>query len=48
MRRDRVALERRRLQAARLLEQGLTEAEAARRLGVQFFDTAVICSRLAR
>jgi transposase len=34
MRRDRVALERRRLQAARLLEQGLTEAEVARRLGV--------------
>jgi transposase len=34
MRRDRVALERRRLQAARLLEQGLTEAEVARRLDV--------------
>ena len=34
MRRDRVALERRRWQAARLLEQGLTEAEVARRLGV--------------
>jgi transposase len=34
MRRDRVALERRRLQAARLLEQGITEAEVARRLGV--------------
>jgi transposase len=33
MRRDRVVLERRR-QAARLLEQGLTEAEVARRLGV--------------
>ena len=34
MRRDRVALERRRLQAARLLEQGCTEAEVARRLDV--------------
>ena len=34
MRRDRVALERRRLQAAGLLEQGCTEAEVARRLGV--------------
>ena len=34
MRRDRVALERRRLQAARLLEQGWTEAEVARRAGV--------------
>ena len=34
MRRDRVALERRRLQAARLLEQGCTEAEVARRLEV--------------
>ena len=30
MRRDRVALERRRLQAARLLEQGCSEAEVAR------------------
>ena len=34
LRRDRVALERRRLQAARLLEQGCSEAEVARRLGV--------------
>jgi transposase len=34
MRRDRVALERRRLQAARLLAQGRSEAEVARRLGV--------------
>jgi transposase len=34
MRRDRVALERRRMQAARLLEQGHSEAEVARRLGV--------------
>ncbi len=31
---DRVKLERRRLQAARLLEQGLSEAEVARRVGV--------------
>jgi hypothetical protein len=36
MRRDRVALERRRLQAPRLLEQGLTEAEVARRLQLEF------------
>ena len=34
MRRDRVALERRRMQAVRLLEQGHSEAEVARRLGV--------------
>jgi transposase len=34
MRRDREALERRRMQAARLLEQGHSEAEVARRLGV--------------
>jgi transposase len=34
MRRDRVALERRRMQAVRLLEQGHSEAEIARRLGV--------------
>jgi transposase len=34
VRRDRVALERRRMQAARLLEQGHSEAEVARRLGV--------------
>ena len=34
MRRDRVALEQRRMQAARLLEQGHSEAEVARRLGV--------------
>src|SRR5689334_2035580 len=34
MRRDRVALERRRMQAARLLKQGHSEAEVARRLGV--------------
>ena len=34
MRRDRMALERRRMQAARLLEQGLSEAEVARRLEV--------------
>jgi len=34
MRRDRVALERRRMQAAQLLEQGHSEAEVARRLGV--------------
>jgi transposase len=32
--RDRVALERRRMQAARLLEQGYSEAEVARRLEV--------------
>ena len=31
---DRVKLERRRLQAARLLQQGLPEAEVARRVGV--------------
>jgi transposase len=31
---DRVKLERRRLQAARLLERGLPEAEVARRVGV--------------
>jgi transposase len=31
---DRVKLERRRLQAARLLEKGLTQAEVARRVGV--------------
>ena len=31
---DRVKLERRRLQAARLLQQGLSEAEVARRVGV--------------
>ena len=31
---DRVKLERRRLQAARLLTQGLSEAEVARRVGV--------------
>jgi transposase len=31
---DRVKLEQRRLQAARLLRQGLTEAEVARRVGV--------------
>jgi transposase len=34
MKRDRVALERRRMQAARLLAQGHSEAEVARRLGV--------------
>jgi transposase len=34
MRRDRVALERRRMQAARLLEQGHSEAAVARQLGV--------------
>lgn len=31
---DRVKLERRRVQAARLLEQGVSEAEVARRVGV--------------
>ena len=31
---DRVKLERRRLQAGRLLQRGLSEAEVARRLGV--------------
>jgi len=31
---DRVKLERRRMQAARLLQQGLSEAEVARRVGV--------------
>ncbi len=31
---DRVKLERRRMQAARLLEQGVSEAEVARRVGV--------------
>ena len=34
MRRDFVALERRRMTAARLLERGLSEAEVARRVGV--------------
>ena len=34
VKRDRVKLERRRLQAARLLQQGLPEAEVARRVGV--------------
>lgn len=34
VKRDREKLERRRLQAARLLQQGLTEAEVARRIGV--------------
>jgi hypothetical protein len=33
MKRDRVALERRRMQAARLLDQGHSEAEVARQLG---------------
>jgi len=31
---DRVKLERRRLQAARLLDKGVSEAEVARRVGV--------------
>jgi transposase len=31
---DRVKLERRRMQAARLLEKGVSEAEVARRVGV--------------
>src|SRR3990170_1292895 len=35
VRRDFLALERRRLRAARLLAQGLAEAEVARRVGVQ-------------
>src|SRR3989304_6387624 len=34
VRRDFVALERRRMTAARLLERGLSEAEVARRVGV--------------
>jgi len=34
VKRDRVKLERRRLKAARLLQQGLPEAEVARRVGV--------------
>ncbi|MBZ5546164.1 MAG: helix-turn-helix domain-containing protein, partial [Acidobacteriia bacterium] len=34
MKLDRVKLERRRLQAARLLQQGVYEAEVARRVGV--------------
>ena len=34
MKRDRVALERRRMRAAQLLEQGHSEAEVAHRLGV--------------
>jgi transposase len=34
MKRDRVALERRRMRAAQLLEHGHSEAEVARRLGV--------------
>jgi len=34
VKRDRVKLERRRLQAARLFQQGLPEAEVARRVGV--------------
>jgi transposase len=34
VKRDRVKLERRRLRAARLLKQGLHEAEVARRVGV--------------
>jgi transposase len=34
MRRDFVGLERRRIQAARLLEKGYSEAEVARRVGV--------------
>jgi transposase len=34
VKRDRVKLERRRLQAARLLQQGMPEAEVARRVGV--------------
>ena len=34
MKRDRAALERRRMRAAQLLEQGHSEAEVARRLGV--------------
>ena len=34
VKRDRVKLERRRLQAARLLQQGVHEAEVARRVGV--------------
>ena len=34
MKLDRVKLERRRLQAARLLQQGVPEAEVARRVGV--------------
>jgi transposase len=35
MRRDFVGLERRRMRAARLLEKGYSEAEVARRVGVQ-------------
>jgi transposase len=34
MRRDRVALEQRRMKAAQLLDRGLTEAEVARQVGV--------------
>jgi transposase len=34
MKRDRIALERRRMRAARLLAHGYSEAEVARRLGV--------------
>ena len=34
VRRDRVRLERRRLRAARLLQQGVSEADVARRVGV--------------
>ena len=34
MKRDQKALQRRRLRAARLLEQGLPQAEVARRVGV--------------
>ena len=34
MRRDFVGLEKRRMQAARLLEKGYSEAEVARRVGV--------------
>jgi transposase len=34
VKRDRVALERRRMKAARLLQQGVPEAEVARRVGV--------------
>jgi len=45
---DRVKLEQRRLQAARLLRQGLPEAEVARRVGVHRQSVNRWAERLAR
>jgi transposase len=48
VKRDRVMLERRRLKAARLLRQGLREAEVARRLGVHRQSVNRWAKRLAQ